>query len=55
MKNTLLADLIKIYDSLKCAPLPEHENNRCLFCQNKLICKTISDLINSIMCYYEEE
>ena len=55
MKNTLLDDLIKIYESLECGPLPGHEFNRCSFCQNKLMCGKILNLIVSILDYYGEE
>lgn len=55
MKNTLLDDLIKIYYSLECVHLRDNEFNRCLYCQNKLICKIVSDLIVSIIDYYGEE
>ena len=55
MKNTLLDDLINVYNSMKCDPLPKNEFNRCFYCQNKHICGKILNLINSITDYYGEE
>ena len=48
MKNTLLSDFIKIYNSINC----DSEYCSCNDCSNKFICDLIDEVITSISKFY---